>query len=60
MPSDSAKNVRGDSDNFTSFVRRIVSVPHAEIKEKLDAERETKRTSKSVFRVPAVSPKRAT
>ena len=31
---------------FTDFVRRIVSVPHSEIKAKLDAEREAKRSSK--------------
>jgi hypothetical protein len=43
---------------FTEFVRRIVSVPHSEIKAKLDAEREAKRTSKaSVSRVPASSSK---
>ena len=42
---------------FTEFVRRIVSVPHSEIKAKLDAERESKRTSKaSVSHVPAVQP----
>ena len=40
---------------FTNFVRRIVSVPHAEIKAKLDAEREAKRVSKaSSSRVSAV------
>jgi hypothetical protein len=39
---------------FTDFVRRIVSVPHSEIKAKLDAEREAKRISKtSPYRVPA-------
>lgn len=43
---------------FTNFVRRIVSVPHSEIKAKLDAEREAKRTSKaSVSRVPVVPSK---
>jgi len=41
---------------FTDFVRRIVSVPHSEIKAKLDAEREAKRTSKaSASRVSASS-----
>jgi hypothetical protein len=46
---------------FTDFVRRIVSVPHSEIKAKLDAEKEAKRVSKSSSsRVPAVSPRRAT
>jgi hypothetical protein len=43
---------------FTDFVRRIVSVPHTEIKAKLDAEREAKRTSKaSASRVSAVPSK---
>ena len=46
---------------FARFVRRIVSVPHSEIKAKLDAERQTKRTSKaSASRVSAASSKRAT
>jgi hypothetical protein len=47
LPTTSAKNVSGDSDHFTDFVRRIVSVPHSEIKAQLDAEREAKRTSKA-------------
>lgn len=60
-PNASAKNVTGDFDRFTEFARRLIAVPHAEIKAKLDAEKEAKRTSKtSVSRAPAVSPKRAT
>lgn len=31
-PNDSAKNVTGNSDNFTSFTRRLLHVPHSEIK----------------------------
>lgn len=43
---------------FTDFVRRIVSVPHSEIKAKLDAEKAAKRISKaSVSRVPVVPSK---
>jgi hypothetical protein len=43
---------------FTDFVRRIVSVPHSEIKAKLDAEKAAKRVSKaSVSRVSAVPSK---
>lgn len=43
---------------FTDFVRRIVSVPHSEIKAKLDAEKEAKRSSKpSSSRVPAAPSK---
>jgi hypothetical protein len=57
MPKQSAKNVSGNSDNFTSFMRRLIQVPHSEIKAKLDAEREAKRTSKSVSRVPAAPSK---
>jgi hypothetical protein len=56
-PHDSARNVTGNSENFTSFMRRLVAVPHSEIKAKLEAEREAKRTSKPVSRVPAVSSK---
>ena len=47
QPTDSAKNVTGDFDHFTEFMRRLVAVPHSEIKAKLDAEREAKRTSKA-------------
>lgn len=58
MPSDSAKNVRGNSDNFTDFMRRLVQVPHSEIKARLEAEKEAKRTrTKSVSRVSAVPAK---
>jgi hypothetical protein len=46
-PTDSAKNVRGDSDTFISFMRRLVQVPHSEIKAELDAERAIKQRSKS-------------
>ena len=58
-PTASAKNVTGDSATFVNFMRKLVSVPHAEIKAKLDAEREAKRTSKSASRVPAVPTKQA-
>jgi hypothetical protein len=33
-------------DTFTAFMKRLLQVPHSEIKAKLDAEREAKRTSK--------------
>jgi len=42
----SAKNETGDFDRFTEFARRLFAVPHSQIKAKLDAEREAKRTSK--------------
>lgn len=43
---------------FTDFVRRIVSVPHSEIKAKLDAEREAKRVSKRASHASGASSKR--
>jgi hypothetical protein len=48
-----------DFDRFTEFTRRVLSVPHLEIKAQLDAEREAKRTSKSASRVSAVPTKQA-
>jgi hypothetical protein len=58
LPTASAKIKAGDSDHFTSFMRRLVAVPHAEIKAKLDAEREAKRTSMaSVSRASGASSK---
>lgn len=47
QPTASAKNLKGDFAQFTSFMRRLVAVPHSEIKAKLNAEKEAKRTSKS-------------
>jgi len=38
-PKPSAKNVTGDFGKFKDFARRIVAVPHSEIKAKLDAEK---------------------
>jgi hypothetical protein len=51
-PKTSAKNVEGDFGKFTNFMKRLVAVPHSEIKAKLDAEkrvktRKSKRTSAS-------------
>jgi hypothetical protein len=58
MPKQSAKNVSGNSDNFTSFMRRLIQVPHSEIKAKLDAEKQAKQTSKTASRV-SVAPSKA-
>jgi hypothetical protein len=46
-PKPSAKNAKGDFGQFTNFMRRLVAVPHSEIKAKLDAEkrRKSKRAS---------------
>jgi hypothetical protein len=41
-PTHSAKNVTGDFGNFTNFMRKLVAVPHSEIKAKLDAEKQAK------------------
>jgi hypothetical protein len=41
-PKPSAKNEPGEFDRFTNFMRRLVSVPHSEIKAKLDAEKAAK------------------
>jgi len=38
-PTHSAKNVEGDFGKFTNFMRRLVAVPHSEIKATLDAEK---------------------
>ncbi len=51
QPTDSAKNVRGDSDTFIKFARRLMQVPHSAIKAELDAEKKMKRTPISSFRV---------
>jgi hypothetical protein len=41
-PTHSAKNVEGDFGKFTNFMKRLVAVPHSEIKAKLDAEKRAK------------------
>lgn len=57
-PINPAKNESGDFDKFTNFARQILSVPHAEIKAQLDAEKAAKRTPKSASRVSGVPAKR--
>lgn len=57
-PTDLAKDVRDDSGTFVTFMRRLVQVPHSEIKAALDAKKEINRRSKaSVSRVPRASSK---
>lgn len=41
-PSHPAKNVEGDFGKFTDFMRKLIAVPHSEIKAKLDAEKRAK------------------
>jgi hypothetical protein len=45
-----AKNVTGDFGQFTDFMKRLVRVPHSEIKAQLDAEKQAKK-QKPVSRV---------
>ena len=59
LPTPSVKNDTGDFERFTQFTRQILSLPHAEIKAKLDAEKEAKRTIESASRVPDVPSKRS-
>ncbi len=47
-PTQSAKNVTGDFGKFTDFMRRLVAVPHSEIKAKLDAEKQSKQRRKKL------------
>ena len=59
VKTQSAKDVTGDFNAYKDFMRKLLSVPHSEIKAKLDAEKEAKRTSKSASRVPADPTKRS-
>lgn len=47
-PISPAKDAQGDFSQFTSFMRRLVSVPHSEIQERLKTEKKS-----SASRVPA-------
>jgi len=38
-PKPSAKNETGEFGRFKDFMRRLVAVPHSDIKAKLDAEK---------------------
>jgi hypothetical protein len=59
-PVPSAKNDTGDFDRFKAFARRVVRVPHSQIKAQLDAEKEAKRTAKAASsRVSGASSKQA-
>jgi hypothetical protein len=59
--SGNSKSDETDRNKFTNFVRRLMAVPHSELKARLDAEKAAKPTSKlSSSRVSGVRPKRAT
>jgi hypothetical protein len=49
-PKSPAKNPTGDFGQFTNFMRRLVAVPHDEIKAKLDAEKRAKKRKKASSR----------
>jgi len=46
-PTSSAKNVTGDFTRFTNLVDRVLAVPHSEIKERLDAEKQQKQIKRA-------------
>jgi hypothetical protein len=47
-PKPSAKNVEGDFGKFTDFMRRLIAVPHSEIKARLDAEKLEKKRKRKI------------
>ena len=47
LPTTSAKNDTEEFDRFKAFARRVVRVPHSQIKAQLDAEKEAKRIAKA-------------
>jgi len=54
-------NSKGEPNaKFIDFMRRLVKVPHSEIKAKLDAEKKAKLSKRPSSHAPASSPKRAT
>jgi hypothetical protein len=46
-PKPSAKNDSGEYVKFENFMKRLVAVPHSEIKAKLDAEKLAKKRKKA-------------
>jgi hypothetical protein len=46
-PKAPAKNPTGDFGQFTNFMRKLVSVPHEEIKARLDTEKRAKKRKAS-------------
>jgi hypothetical protein len=49
-PKSPAKNPTGDFGQFTNFMRRLVAVPHDEIKARLDAEKLAKKRKRASSR----------
>jgi hypothetical protein len=55
IASDSpAKDVQGDFAQFTDFMRRLVAVPHSQIKARLEEEKRSKKKRISASHDPAV------
>jgi hypothetical protein len=54
IPVQSSRNETGDFAQFTNFMRRLVAVPHATIKARLEEEKRTKKKRVSVSPGPAV------
>jgi hypothetical protein len=55
-PKSPAKNIEGDFEQFTNFMRRLISVPHSKIKAQLDAEKASKvKSTPPASRVPDAS-----
>jgi hypothetical protein len=46
------EDVRGDSRTFIDFARKLVAVPHAEVKAEMEAEQERKRRLFGPSRAP--------
>jgi hypothetical protein len=54
-PISPGKDVQGDFAQFTDFMRRLVSVPHSEVKKRLEEEKRARKSKPSSSRVPASS-----
>jgi hypothetical protein len=53
VPKSAGTDTMGDFAQFTNFMRRLVAVPHSEVKARLEAEKQA-RKAKRVSRDPAV------
>jgi hypothetical protein len=54
LPISPGKDVQGDFAQFTNFMKRLVAVPHSQIKARLEEEKRTKKKRVSVSPDPAV------
>ncbi len=46
QPDRSAKNLTGDFAEFTDFMKRLIAVPHSEIKARIEADKAKKKKAK--------------